>query len=114
LTEDNMLSSPDGLWIDGRGLMWIQTDTGGTPEFGNDQMLAANPDTRDVRRFLTGPAGCEVTGLAATPDLKTRFINIHHPGEGEPGSSHWPDGGSARPRSATVIITKNDGGVIGS
>lgn len=25
-----------------------------------------------------------------------------------------PDGGTARPRSATIVITKNDGGVIGS
>ena len=28
-------------------------------------------------------------------------------------SSHWPDGGMARPRSATIVITRNDGGVIG-
>jgi secreted PhoX family phosphatase len=27
--------------------------------------------------------------------------------------SHWPDGGTARPRSATVVVTKNDGGVVG-
>ena len=53
-----------------------------------------------------------MTGLTFTPDSKTLFINIQHPGEG--GNSNWPDGGSARPRSATVIITKNDGGVIGS
>lgn len=116
LTDDNKFNSPDGLWIDPRGLMWIQTDKGGTgtEEFGNDQMLAADPVTREVRRFLTGPVGCEVTGITATPDLKTMFINIQHPGEGSPGSSDWPDGGGARPRSATVIITKDDGGVIGT
>ena len=27
--------------------------------------------------------------------------------------SHWPDGGKSRPRSATIVITKKDGGVIG-
>ncbi|MBN4688622.1 DUF839 domain-containing protein, partial [Escherichia coli] len=74
----------------------------------------------EIRRFLVGPRGCEVTGIAMTPDLRTMFINIQHPGEGpsersDPDAptkySRWPDGG--RPRSATVVITKNDGGVIG-
>jgi secreted PhoX family phosphatase len=52
--------------------------------------------------------------LAFTPDSKTLFINIQHPGENGSGSSTWPDGGTNMPRSATVIITKNDGGVIGT
>ncbi|HEV8312903.1 MAG TPA: alkaline phosphatase PhoX, partial [Burkholderiaceae bacterium] len=65
---------------------------------------------------------CEITGLTETPDGKALFVNIQHPGEDtkptftDPATfgSHWPDGGSARPRSATVVITKNDGGRIGS
>ena len=44
-------------------------------------MLAADPATGDIRRFLTGPRGCEVTGITATPDLRTLFVNIQHPGE---------------------------------
>lgn len=27
--------------------------------------------------------------------------------------SHWPQGGTARPRSATLVITKDDGGLVG-
>ena len=58
------------------------------------------------------------------------FINVQHPGDdtlatdiGDPSKylSHWPGnsgygagGAMARPRSATVMITKNDGGRIGS
>lgn len=81
----------------------------------------ATPST--VRRFLVGPKGCEITGITETPDGKTIFVNIQHPGElttaanlGTPANyqSHWPDGGTARPRSATVVITKDDGGLIGS
>ena len=53
-----------------------------------------------------------MTGITFTPDHKTMFINIQHPGE--EGDSHWPDGGNSIPRSATVVITKDDGGVIGS
>jgi len=99
--------------------MWIQTD-GTQPDESNNQMLCADPATGEIRRFLTGPVDCEVTGVTMTPDNKTMFINIQHPGDSGPASnptetSTWPDGARAgRPRPATVIITKDDGGVIGT
>jgi secreted PhoX family phosphatase len=121
LTADNHFASPDGLWIDGRGVTWIQTDMSNaqqwTGPYGNNQMLAADPVTKQLKRFFVGPVEAEVTGITGTPDMKTIFVNIQHPGDqSKPGAftSHWPDGGSARPRSATVIVTKNDGGLIGS
>jgi secreted PhoX family phosphatase len=63
--------------------------------------------------------------MAMTPDLRTLFVNIQHPGEaGSDGPndpddprriSNWPDFRSdGRPRSATLVITRDDGGVIGS
>ncbi|MFO0441117.1 MAG: PhoX family protein [Betaproteobacteria bacterium] len=120
--------SPDGLWFDDSGLLWIQTDVssstlnkGHYERLGNNQMLAADVRSGETRRFLTGPSGCEVTGVIMTPDSRTMFVNIQHPGESpsersdpkDPRAySSWPDGG--RPRSATVVIRKNDGGVIGS
>jgi secreted PhoX family phosphatase len=82
-------------------------------------MLAADPGRLDgqgvpeVRRFLTGVVNCEVTGVITTPDQRTMFINIQHPGEG--GGSTWPRmDGLTVPRSSTVVITKDDGGVIGT
>lgn len=75
-------------------------------------MLCADRVTKEIRRFFVGPPGCGVTGRTLTPDSKTMFINVQHPGEC--GNNHWPEGGSARPRSATIVITQNDGGVIGS
>ena len=78
-----------------------------------------------LRRFLVGPAGCEITGLTETPDGKTMFVNIQHPGEDTPAigtgsytfQSTWPGnqgyGATGRPRSATIVITRTDGGVIG-
>ncbi|MFH0709114.1 MAG: PhoX family phosphatase [Pseudomonadota bacterium] len=69
-----------------------------------------------LKRFLVGPKSCEITGIAETPDGKTIFVNIQHPGEDGTATtptSHWPDGGTARPRSGTIVITKNDGGVVG-
>lgn len=117
VTVDNTFNSPDGLGFDPDGRLWIQTDgnysnAGEYEGQGNNQMLCADPASKEIRRFFVGPKECEVTGLTFTPDRRTLFINIQHPGEG--GDSHWPEGGNALPRSATVVITKNDGGVIGS
>ncbi|MEJ6654667.1 MAG: PhoX family phosphatase [Pseudomonas sp.] len=133
LTADNLLSSPDGLWIDRDSRVWIQTDIGESNQnngvfevFGNNAMLCADPRTGEMRRFLTGPIGQEITGVITTPDQKTMFINVQHPGatttpqEWEAGPryarSNWPDRNPVRmpPRSATVVIWKDDGGVIGS
>jgi uncharacterized protein len=126
--KGDAFACPDGLWTDARGVLWIQTDIststigrGDVARLGNNQMLAADVRTGEIRRFLTGPAGCEVTGATASPDGRTMFVNIQHPGESpsersDPDAparvSRWPDG--ARPRSATVVIRKRDGGVIGT
>jgi uncharacterized protein len=122
--------SPDGLYVAPSGRLWIQTDVSGSTVnagayagFGNNQMLCADPDTRKIRRFLVGPNICEVTGVFVTPDERTMFVGIQHPGEAPSGAndpadpkrySSWPDGPSGgRPRSATIVITKDDGGRIG-
>jgi secreted PhoX family phosphatase len=129
--KGDAFGSPDGLWVDGRGVLWIQTDVstsvlnkGDYARLGNNMMLAADPVSREVRRFLTGPNGSEITGVIGTPDGRTMFVNVQHPGEtpserSDPAKptaiSAWPDGaGGGRPRSATVVIRKRDGGVIGS
>lgn len=130
-------------------VMWIQTDDGAYTDVTNCMMLAAMPGTvgdggtktitnkdatgatatqttrvgaapgANLRRFLVGPKECEITGIDSTPDGRTLFVNIQHPGEGgtpAAPSSNWPQSqsgtASGRPRSATVVITKNDGGVI--
>ncbi|RBY94994.1 PhoX family phosphatase [Blastococcus sp. TBT05-19] len=112
----NAFGSPDGLWVDPDGRAWIQTD-GSQPIACNNQMLAADTatggDRPEIRRFLVGVKECEVTGVATTPDRRTMFINLQHPGEN--GGSTWPRlDGLTVPRSATVVVTKDDGGVIGS
>jgi secreted PhoX family phosphatase len=145
IDASNTFNSPDGIQVDPEGRLWIQTDgqysnTGNFVNQGNNQMLVADIATKKITRFLVGPAGCEVTGVCWTPDGRTMFINIQHPGEvgSHPNApaayvatasanrdawvnanptafSKWPDGASGgRPRSATVVIRKNDGGVIGT
>ncbi|MDW8468929.1 MAG: DUF839 domain-containing protein [Burkholderiales bacterium] len=127
----DIFANPDGLWFDARGVLWIQTDMHASvmyrdeyAGFGSNMMLAADPRTGEVRRFLVGPPNCEVTGVVCTPDMRTMFVNIQHPGESptdrsDPDNpsrySSWPSGTpGARPRSATVVIRRRDGGVIGT
>jgi hypothetical protein len=129
--KGDVFGSPDGLWFDSRGTLWIQTDAHATNMYkgeyanlGSNMMLAADVRSGEIRRFLVGPPNCEITGITATPDLRTLFINIQHPGESptdrsdpaDPSKySSWPSGTpGARPRSATVVIRRKDGGVIGT
>ena len=129
LTAENVVSCPDGLWFDAAGRLWIQSDIGESEQnrgpqavFGNNQMLCANPETGEMRRFLAGPVGQEVTGVVTTPDMRTMFVNLQHPGATTTAAdwaagranSAFPDGPNSVPRSATLVITKTDGGVIGS
>ncbi len=130
LGEDNIFACPDGIWCDAQSRLWIQTDMGDIgptydgplKDFGMNGMLAADPATGEIRRFLTGPWGQETTGVVTTPDGRTMFVNFQHPGAsasaeefaaGDMGSS-WPDGPGTVPRSATIVITREDGGVIGA
>ncbi|MUK75358.1 DUF839 domain-containing protein [Aliivibrio fischeri] len=113
INKDNMFNSPDGIGFDKAGRLWIQTDgnysnKGDFSGQGNNQMLCGDPNTGEVRRFLTGPIGCEITGLTFSEDQKTMFVGVQHPSE------HFPQGGNSKPRSTIVMITKDNGGVIGS
>ncbi len=139
INASNLFNSPDGIAFDAAGRLWIQTDgsfsnKGDFAGMGNNQMLVADTQSGEIRRFMVGPSGCEITGITFTPDRKTMFVNIQHPGEvgehpnapkGSDGKtltdnqiarnatafSTWPVKGM-RPRSATVVVRRQDGGVI--
>lgn len=130
LDDDSIFACPDGLWCDSESRLWIQTDMGDIgPDYegplkdmGMNMMLVADPATGVIKRFLTGPWGQETTGVVTTPDGKTMFVNFQHPGAhatpeqfaaGDFGSG-FPDYDGSVPRSATIVITKDDGGFIGS
>ncbi|MDP1533425.1 MAG: DUF839 domain-containing protein, partial [Rubrivivax sp.] len=141
ITPDNLFNSPDGVVFDGFGRLWILTDgnfsnTGDFANMGNNQVLVGDPQTKEIRRFMVGPSGCEFCGATFTPDRKTLFVTVQHPGElgshpraprnaggtatltdnelarNPTAFSQWPTAG-ARPRSATVVVRRSDGGVIG-
>ena len=112
-----MYGSPDGIWADPDGRIFIQTD-GPQPGGNNDQMLVADSKTKEIKRIFTGVAGCEVTGVAVTPNRKTMFVNLQHPGDGDPKRTNFPapftGAAGPVPRDCTIVITRKDGGIIGS
>ena len=117
INPGNMFNSPDGLGFDRTGLIWIMTDGNYSNEGdfagqGNNQMLVGDPETGELRRFMVGPVGCEITGFTWSPDRRTLFVGIQHPGE-KGNESHFPDGGDSVPRSAIIAIERDDGAVIG-
>lgn len=137
--KGDMFGSPDGIWFDDDGRLWIETDISNSSQLradrkhdglGNNALLCADTSTGEVRRFLVGPRGCEITGVITTPDGETMFANVQHPGEstnywnglyGAPTAenprtvSNWPDQQpDGRPRSATLVIRKIGGGKIGT
>ena len=134
------IQTDDGAYTDVTNCMMLaaipgSVGDGGTKVVNNTLTTAANVTTTGtattrvgkapaatLRRFLVGPKECEITGIHSTPDGRSLFVNIQHPGEnGSPANttSNWPanQGGTAapgsRPRSATIVITKDDGGVVG-
>ncbi|HFC04533.1 MAG TPA: PhoX family phosphatase, partial [Rhizobiales bacterium] len=113
---ENMFNSPDGLSFDSRGQLWIRTDgnysnQGDFAGMGNNQLLVGDPDSGDILRFLVGPRQCELTGLVWSPDRKTMFLGIQHPGA--KGNGNFPGSKGDVPRSSIVAIRRDDGGVIG-
>jgi secreted PhoX family phosphatase len=123
ITNCMMLAALPGVVGDGTTKTITNTITPatGSPSTGTQTARIGKAPGTGLRRFLVGPKECEITGIDSTPDGRTIFVNIQHPGEnGTPGapSSNWPSSQSGaapgvRPRSATIAITKNDGGVIG-
>lgn len=118
INAENMFNSPDGLKFDKFGRLWIQSDgkysnKGDYAKMGNNQMLCANPNTGEIRRFLSGPVACEITGCAFSKDSTVMFVGVQHPGEFG-AKSHFPNGKNTTPRSTVMQIKKLDGGVIGS
>ncbi len=116
--KGDTFSSPDGIRIDPQGRLWVQTDhsvpgtsgaSGLTIEdtVGQNAMFYLDQATKQSKRFLVGPVGCEITGLAYTPDLRTFFVNIQHP------TGNWPVAGE-QPRSSTIVVRRTDNQPVGN
>lgn len=119
-SADGWFVTPDNLCFDAKGRMWIATDGQNDFEladgiFGVD---TDGPGRGLPKALFAGPTGAEVTGPCFTPDGKTLFVSVQHPGENsetiEKLSTRWPDFKDGMPpRPAVVAIMREDGGEIG-
>jgi len=116
------IGSPDNVGFDNEGNLWIVTD-GSQPRGSNNGGFAVpteGPNRGKLRQFLSGPVDCEVCGAEFTPDNRTMFINIQHPGAtfasaGQPTlenpSSYWPDssrdGGPVKQPRPSLLAVRN-------
>ncbi len=114
--EDNGFACPDNMVFDSAGNLWFTTDMSGSDVgkghyegFGNNGLfvfLRSGPQQGEVIRVASAPVDAEFTGPCFSPDQKTLFLSVQHPGEQTRSldklTSQWPDGGI--PKSAVVTI----------
>lgn len=122
VSKNGWLSTPDNCAFDAKGRIWITTD--GQPKSGmSDSVYAADtqgPGRGLTRCFFNAPTGAEICGPTFTPDYRTLFLAIQHPGDDtgstfDAPSTRWPDFADGMPpRPSVVAITKDDGGEIGT
>lgn len=109
-------SSPDNMVFDPRGNLWFTTDMAGNDVnvgpyagYGNNGLyvfIRSGAHAGEVVRVASAPVDAEFTGPCFSPDYKTLFLSVQHPGEVSPSldklTSTWPDGGIPRPAVITL------------
>lgn len=126
VTEDGWFAAPDNCAFDPQGHLWIATDQGRHWDLTGsaDGLFACDFSTPSgsLKRFFRAPIGAEVCGPEFTPDGRTLFLAIQHPGVdgvddasfSKPGT-RWPDfGDNSPPRPSVIAISRDDGAIIGS
>lgn len=114
---EGVFTDPDAAYADEDGRLFIGTD-GGQPDNLEDQLVVfdTTKETPEPKRMFVGVASNEITGFTLTPDRRTAFINIQHPGDGDPALTNFPAkfDGQTIPRDCTIVLRRKDGGIIGS
>ncbi|HYD98520.1 MAG TPA: PhoX family phosphatase [Alphaproteobacteria bacterium] len=120
--ESGWFNCPDNVEFDPKGRIWIATD-GFTDAKIADGLWAAETQGEGravTKRFFACPSGAEMCGPRFTPDGKTLFLAVQHPGDDKGSnfdapSTRWPDFKDGMPpRPSLLVVTKEDGGEIGA
>lgn len=137
-SENGWFSCPDNCAVDRQGRLWVTTDQGHSWKKASgtaDGIWALATDGEGCGtgkmffRVPRVPVGAELCGPRFTPDSRTLFVAVQHPATDgtkdfpgfarastfEDPATRWPDfNPEMPPRPSVVVITKDDGGVIGS
>ncbi|MBK8909281.1 MAG: PhoX family phosphatase [Rhodospirillales bacterium] len=132
-SENGWFASPDNCAVDPQGRLWVATDQGSswakTGTADGVWGLETEGELRGTgKMFFRVPIGAEMCGPQFTADGRTLFVAVQHPAtdgtEDYPGferkstfedpATRWPDfKDDMPPRPSVVVITKNDGGMVG-
>ncbi len=123
--EESGFSCPDNLAFDLSGNLWITSDMSGSSmnkenkpymPFKNNSLFVIpryGKDAGKVIRVASAPKDAELTGPWFSPDGKTLFLSVQHPGEQTKDlnnpTSRWPFDEDNIPKPSVVAIT---GGLI--
>ncbi len=109
--EYSKLSCPDNLAFDLNGNLWVTNDMKGQhigkapyEKFGNNGLFViptVGERAGEVIQVASAPIDAEFTGPCFSPDYKTLFLSVQHPGETTKDinhpTSHWPTGKTPKP-----------------
>jgi len=131
-TKDGWFGMPDNCAFDGEGRLWVSTDGNSDAGTGRSDGLWAMETEGEARgtskHFFRCPVGAELCGPVFTADDRSLFLAVQHPSDDtdawaafgrlstfeDPGT-RWPDFQDGMPpRPSIVVVTKEDGGTIGS
>ena len=121
--EENGFSCPDNLAFDHSGNLWFTSDMSGNAmnkegkpylAFKNNSLFVIprfGDDAGKVFRVASAPRDAELTGPWFSPDGKTLFLSVQHPGEQTKDinnpTSKWPFDKDNIPKPAVVAVTGN-------
>ncbi|MEP2279921.1 alkaline phosphatase PhoX [Maribacter sp.] len=119
--DENGFSCPDNLAFDMSGNLWMTSDMSGSSmnredkpymAFKNNSLFVIprlGNDAGKVIRVVSAPVDAELTGPWFSPDGKTLFLSVQHPGEQtkdiKQPTSTWPFDADKIPKPAVVAIT---------
>lgn len=120
------LACPDNLVFDSNGNLWIANDISGYSMnsneykgFGNNGIFVvptSGDNAGNIIQIASAPNDAEFTGICFSPDEKTLFVSVQHPGELtrdlEKPTSTWPTGTIPKPSVIAIeggFITKLTG-----
>lgn len=110
---------PDNLAFDKKGNLWMTVDMpetaiahGGYEAFGNNGLFyipMTGVNAGQAFQVASAPRDAELTGPLFSPDYKTLFLSVQHPGsetkDPRKPTSQWPDGPGHLPKSAVLTIS---------
>jgi hypothetical protein len=119
--EENGFSCPDNLAFDLSGNLWITSDMSGSAmnredgpymPFRNNSLFVVpryGKDEGKVIRVVSAPRDAELTGPWFSPDGRSLFLSVQHPGgqtrDLKEPTSTWPFDTDGVPKPAVVAIT---------